>query len=542
MSILLTIIAVVIIFSVVVLIHEYGHFAAARRAGIRVLEFGLGFPPRLFKKRIGETLYSINAIPIGGFVKLHGEDAHDEKNIKDPRSFAHKSPWTRTKVIVAGVFMNIVLAIVLLTVGFSFGIEPLLVTEDDLFTHIEQGNVLSAPGVFVSKANDHAKAFGLNEGDSIIALDDRPIVDPDQLVVFQKDKAGKDIDLTVRNSGGAVERIHVPLPAGSYSYGISLRPYTLFPRLVISEVQKGGASARAGLLSGDAIIKMNDREVYSPADFEEELSRSALPGKVKFAVLRNGGISEINVDLQTAAKVVLAEVFIGSAADRAGFQKGDIVLSVDGQAMSKPEDVQKILKDNPDKEMWYKLIRGGREIELRSKTGENKMLGVALSSIIPYQNLDVSFYRGTVLTSITEIKRVRYAPWTAFKQAISESIRLTGLTITAFGRTIMSVFSKFAVPDDVGGPVQIAYYTHTFIKEGFFALLRFTALLSLSLAVINILPIPALDGGRFLFILIEMIRRKKVNARIESIVHGIGFFLLLALIALVTFSDIAKLF
>src|SRR5438552_12800 len=111
MDILLTIIAVIVIFSLLVIIHELGHFITARRNGIKVLEFGFGFPPRLWSKKVGETEYSINAIPFGGFVKLFGEDSSDKKVLENKRSFAGKSPWVRTKVVVAGVVMNLILAV-----------------------------------------------------------------------------------------------------------------------------------------------------------------------------------------------------------------------------------------------------------------------------------------------------------------------------------------------------------------------------------------------------------------------------------------------
>ena len=102
------------------------------------------------------------------------------------------------------------------------------------------------------------------------------------------------------------------------------------------------------------------------------------------------------------------------------------------------------------------------------------MLGVALSQVNSFKNYEISTYRTSVLTSITEIKRVRYGPWTAFKQAVSESWRLTGITVNAFGRTLKTIVSRFSVPAEIGGPVQIAYYTHTFVQEGF---LRFCDLL-----------------------------------------------------------------
>lgn len=537
MSIFLTIIAFAVIFSVLILIHEYGHFIAARRAGIKVLEFGFGFPPRIFKKKVGETVYSINAIPFGGFVKLYGEDPSDIKTAHEKESFSHKSPWIRTKVTIAGVFMNFVLAIVLLTIGFSFGIEPLLVTEQDLFNNLENGNVVSAPGSYISSVNDAAKASGAAAGDQILAIDDKPVTSAEQLAIFEKGTRKKDIDLTLRHSKGAVARIHLPF-AGK-DYGVTLKSYTDFPRLSILAVKPNSPSDKAGVKPHDVILRMNGANIFTPADFENAIYAGT--STMKYAVLRGTSVLQIPVVFADSGKVVLADVFADSAAQKAGFQKGDIVLSINNESVSNPEQVQKILKQNTDKEMIYKIDRNGSQMEIKARTDANKMLGVNLSSAVSYKNEDLSFYRDNVLTSIVEIKNVRYSPLIAFGKAITETVRLTGLTVVAFGKTLASVFSKFTVPADIGGPVQIAYYTHTFVQEGFFALLRFTALLSVSLAVINILPIPALDGGRLLFVLIEVIARKRVNARIESIVHGIGFILLLILIALVTFSDITKL-
>jgi regulator of sigma E protease len=539
MSFLLTAIAVVIIFSVLVLVHEYGHFMAARRAGIKVLEFGIGFPPRLFKKKVGETIYSINAIPLGGFVRLLGEEATDEKALTNKRSYSAQSPWTRTKVVLAGVCMNFILAILLLTIGFSFGIEPLLVTEDDLFNHLALGNVVTAPGFFVSSVADSASKLGISAGDKILAINDKAIMEVAQVEVLQKGKATKDIDVTLLNPKGQVKKIHMPLASGKTDFGVTLKPFTEFPRLTILEVKPKSLSSKAGLKVGDVILRMNSQEVYMPADFETILSES---GSVNFSILRGNNIQQINVTLPDTKHVVIADVFSESAASKAGFKVGDIIISINGTSVAKPEDVQDILKKNPGKELVYKIFRNAKEESINAKSGEGNLLGVALSHIASYRNTEISVYRSTVLTSITEIKKVRYNPWVAFKQAVSESIRLTGYTAQAFGKTIGSIVSKFAVPEEIGGPVQIAYYTHAFIQEGFFALLRFTALLSLSLGVINVLPIPALDGGKLLFIVAEVITGKKINEKFESTIHLIGFVLLLLLIVLVTYSDIMRLF
>lgn len=540
MDILLTIIAVIVIFSALVLIHEFGHYITARRNGIKVVEFGIGFPPKLFGKKIGETEYTINAIPFGGFVKLFGEDSSNKKILANKHSFASKSPWIRTKVVVAGVVMNLLLAVVLLTVGFIFGIEPLLVTEKDLFSHIALGNVKSSPGAYVSKVSDEVVGYDILPGDKILAIDAVPITNSTQLAVFSKGKAQKDIDLTIRKpKNSEVKKIHVPLVGKDNYFGIDLKPFTEFPRLTILEVKQASNSQKAGLKKGDVILQMNGGEVYFPADFETILTSS---DTIKYRVLRGTDIVEVVVKVPDTKRIVIVEVFADSAAKKAGFEKNDLILAMSGVAISAPEQIAQILKENPGKEMEYTLDRGGRLLKIKATAGKNNLVGIALSSVASFRNTELSFYRDSILTSITEVKKVHYGPWTAFKQAISESVRLTGLTIAAFGRTVVSLVSKMTVPSEIGGPVQIAYYTHTFIQQGFFALLRFAALLSLSLAVMNILPIPALDGGRLIFIVIEALTKKRVSPRIEAAVHGIGFVFLLILIVLVTWSDIAKIF
>lgn len=537
MQILLTIIAVVIIFSIIVVIHEAGHFFAARRAGIKVLEFGIGFPPRIFKKKIGEMIFSINAIPFGGFVKLYGEDAVNTQVLEDKESFASKSPWIRTKVVLAGVVMNFVLAVFLLALGFSFGIEPLLVTQDDLFASLRRGTVITAPGLYVHKVSKQATESGIKPGDKIIMIDDKPIEHEAQASVFKKGGARKDIDLTLEAANGSVRKVHLPVNE-SKNLGVELKPFNQFPRLVVFELKPGSVSERVGLKPEDVILNVNDQEIYSFADFEKAVTEDA-GLQSTFKILRGAQILTLTVPRTDNRKIIIEEVIPGSRAEKAGFNSGDILVSINGAPITRPAQVTEMLKEHKDKTLEYKLYRGGKELTISVAAAE---LGISISTIHSYLNVDLSVYRGAVITSLTEIKKVRYSPLIALREAVSESVRLTGYTISAFVSTIKQVVSKLTVPAGIGGPVQIAYFTHTFVEEGFFALLRFTALLSLSLAVINVLPIPALDGGRLLFILIEVVFKKRVNARTEAFVHGIGFILLLLFIGVITYSDIVKLF
>ncbi|MBP7057897.1 site-2 protease family protein, partial [Candidatus Gracilibacteria bacterium] len=181
------------------------------------------------------------------------------------------------------------------------------------------------------------------------------------------------------------------------------------------------------------------------------------------------------------------------------------------------------------------------ETQIGVQVGENGLIGIGLSPISTYANNDLDLYSVDVVSSVIRIKDVTYPFYEAPVKALTESVRLGGLTIQMFVDVVKYMFTKFSVPSGVAGPVGIAQMTSVFMKEGIMSLLRFMALLSLSLAMINVIPFPALDGGRLLFIVIEMVIGRKVNPRVEAIVHTIGYALLMLLIVAVTYSDVMRL-
>jgi len=368
--IFITILVFIVLFSALVLVHEGGHFYMARRAGIKVEEFGLGFPPKakkLFTDKKG-TVYTLNWIPIGGYVKLYGEDSSDPKVLHAKNSFASKSILQRSGVIVAGVFMNFVLAWVLLSIAFTFGVKPLLATAGDL---------------------EKAQAAGLIEATQV---------------------------------------------------------------LFVHEVLPGSPLAASDLKAGDLITKIDGRDV--PA--VEDLSKILAPGQ-------------------------------------------PVTLSV---------------------------LREKHEGTLTAVPDAKGKLGFSVSNtpyIVYLKDLQYPFYKAPVMAA-KEVGRISY------------------LTLKMLGNVVVSLVQKLAVPEGVAGPVGIARMTYGFMQEGTMALLQFAALLSISLGVLNIMPFPALDGGRFLFIIFEVITRKRPNAKWEAVIHGIGFVLLMLLILLVTWNDISSLF
>lgn len=359
-TMILTIITFVIVLSILIIAHEFGHFMVAKKTGIKVEEFALGFPPRVWTKRIGETNYSINAIPLGGYVKMLGEV---EKST-DPRAFENQSRGVRFSVAVAGVLMNLVLAWVLLTVGFAIGMSP-----------------------------------------------------------------------------------------------------------VISDYH-------------------------------------TIPGKV----IKN--------------EIVIADVLKNSAAEKAGFQPMDVVYSAvfNGQetTFSTVEGLSDFTKAHQGDEITFNYQRNKQNSQQK---------------VILDKNTDSPLGVASVNNAVIRVPWYK-APYVALRETY-EITKYTGIFVGSF---FGKLFSTGKVSDQVGGPVQIYMATGTVIKIGFMAVMQFIAILSINLAIINILPLPALDGGRILFIIIETIaRRRLIKENIEAIIHTVGFALLFLLIILVTYNDIVKL-
>ncbi|MDD5110151.1 MAG: RIP metalloprotease RseP [Patescibacteria group bacterium] len=372
----LAIISFLVVLGLLVLVHELGHFFAARNAGVGVEEFGIGFPPRAIgfwrdpdskkwhraarnTKHAPSTIYSLNWVPMGGFVRIKGEQG---EQAADRDSFSHQGVGRRIWIISAGVAMNVVLAFVLISFGYAVGTPQVL---------------------------------------------------PDQL------------------------------PAAAHVSDV---------KVVIAGVSANYPAARAGLLSGDAIVR------------------------------------------------------------------------VDGQAFTQIGDIQKYLDGKRGTAVTVDVERDGKTIAV---------------SVTPELLPEVG--RAGFGVELVRTGLVRYSlPQSVIQGAVSTG-SLTVEILRAFGSIITRWVSRQPVEVDISGPVGIAVISAQVVRMGWRYLLQFAALLSLNLAIINFLPLPALDGGRVMFLLVERFRGRAVSARLETLVHNIGFALLMLLVLLITYRDIARL-
>lgn len=350
----------IIVLLVVVVVHEWGHFFAARSMKMRVHEFAFGFPPKLFSIKRGETIYSFNAIPLGGYVSIDGENGEDSTEEND-RTFKSKSKLAQIWVLFAGPLMNIVLAFVLIFVSY----------------------------LGVSQVQD-----------------------------------------TVLNSN---------------------------PPVVILEVVKDSPAEIAGVQIGDKIYS-----IYINGDIDSSYSP--------------------NIEL-------VQNTIINS-------QGNEIILEVERNKEIKEITIQSTEENND-----YKI-------------------GVALG--------------------VLESKKLSFFP--AIGQSAKDTWQLTSGTVLGFGTLFKNIFTGVSVRDSLMGPVGIAKQVGVVNGLGFVYLLRFTAMISISIGILNLMPLPALDGGRIVVSIIEGIRKKDFSAKFLGSLNGIGFLLLIGLLIFITIMDVIKLF
>ena len=421
-----------------VIAHEMGHFLVAKIRGVRVIEFGLGYPPKILGFKYGETIYTLNLLPLGGFVRMHGEDGVDALN--DPRSFTSKGPFTRLAILAAGAAVNAILPIFLFTMAAT--LPQQVHSSEVIITKIEP----MSP----------AQTSGLMQGDAIRIVDGSRIIRASELQKNIYLKLGEASHWEVERQGLIIEREIKPRidhPAGQGPVGISIAE----GKVRVKSVHHGEISSKNKLLMGDLILSVgsadhqdqiiiNDVEELSSA-LKLKAEKAVSPDDISILVWRNGQLNYLNP----------------------------------------PGTVLQFLQD----------------VELST-----------LPRVSISEPLHVAFFN-------------------SFQRLFEILVLLKNeLSRVLFGS------ANF----DIAGPIGIAQITGEIASDGFITLITWTALLSINLAIINLLPIPALDGGRILFVLIELFSGgRRIPPEKEKIVHFLGFAFLMTAIILVSVQDIRRL-
>ncbi|MGD9569720.1 MAG: RIP metalloprotease RseP [Sedimentibacter sp.] len=413
---MLTLVSAILVFSAIVLVHEYGHYKAAKSVGIKVYEFAIGMGPTLLKKEKNGTIYSIRAVPIGGFVQMEGE----EEDVRTSTSFSTKTVWQRFKVVAAGPIMNYALALVLfIIIAFSYGVYG---------NHID----------IIQEESNEYKA-GLRTGDKIISINGEKayiwedifyeINNPENtyyIVEYERDNQIKQVK--INNNYRKMIGIATEMVDGE-------------PTTTVSPTDVTSPSFKAGIKDGDKVIKINDVPVYTWEELTTQVEKTPDGNVVKVTVDRNGTV--FNYD------------------------------------------------------------------------------------IVPQTQIIVRFN--------TQLEK-------SFVTAISSSAYKTVYYIELMFKTISQLVTGKLGSDALGGPVMVISMVGEAAESGILSLLNLAAFISINLGFMNLLPIPALDGSKLVFLIVEAIRGKSIPIEKEGYIHFIGFVVLIGFMIFITYKDIMRLF
>ena len=427
-----SIFAFVFVLGVLIFVHELGHFMMARRIGVRVLTFSLGFGPKLLAFKRGDTEYCVSAIPLGGYVKMAGENPDDARTGADDE-FLSKSKWQRFQVLVMGPVMNIALALIVM-------------------------------------------ALVLYQGAQVPVFEQQPVV--------------------------------------------------------IGAVVENSAAASAGLRPGDRIVAMDDTPIRSWVDFSVEIAPKA-NRLVTFQVERDGTLINVPVTPAASGKYDMGDIGImpkvhpqitglnhSEPAAEAGLQPGDVILAAGGQRDVSRDRVIEMIRASEGKPLTLDVQRGAETHTIAvtpRRIGENVMIGATIS---PW-----------------ELRDFRPGPVEAMKLSVERNWDWSKLIV----KTLAGLFTRDTSVKQLMGPVAIADLSGSAAEAGWIPLFNLMAMISLNLGLLNLMPVPVLDGGHIAILALEGLSRRDFSMKVKEKMLLAGFVLLMMLMVTVIYNDLTRI-
>jgi len=431
---LITVLSFAFVLGVLVFVHELGHFLAAKRVGIRVLKFQLGFNPTILSVKRGDTEYGLGALPLGGYVKMAGDNP-DEARTGAPDEFLSKTKWERFQVLIMGPAMNLLLAVVV--TGF------VLYRGADVPLYEDQPPVVGV----VTEGSPAAKA-DIKPGDRILTVADRNVDTWEQFFLAVAPHANQELSLAIQREGRELERKVTPtVPAG-----------------------------RSRFEAGDIGVEPDSRPY-------------------------------------------LRSVTAGDPGERSGLRAGDLILAVDGVPMTSPKKFRETIASHPEHPMAVTIRRAGVEQALTVTPGRHGEIGWL--GVLP----------------VDEFKTFKPGVIEAARMSVARNVESAGLIF----QTVWGLLTRQTSPKQLMGPVAIAQLSGESAQLGWVPLFSLMAMISLNLGLLNLLPIPILDGGHIFIMALEGLARRDFSARLKEKMLLAGFVVLMTLMVTVIYNDLARI-
>lgn len=553
-----------ILLGLLIFVHELGHFLVAKFFGVRVEVFSLGFGRKIFQFRRGHTNYCISLIPLGGYVKMFGDDP--TKDIPDSEksgSFLHKPVGQRIAIVLAGPLMNLFFAFLLfIMIGF-FG-EP-----------------MAGPSIGDVASGSRAFDAGFRSGDKILSINGKPVqtwteikniigASPNEKLMFevQREDSIEKADVSVTPVIGQNDNILSHETQVGVIDGLDNLSYAA----MIGISDPNSLAAKAGLKSLDVITRINDREVYTWRDFErflkEDLFKGRTPIQLKVQSYADGDgknlVRDVTLNPEPAttrmqeshgeagdtvprvvdlgelgiesAQLYLWKVKRGSPADKAQLKSGDKVTAIDGQPLTNWSQVIDVVKNfNPDgKPLEFTYVREAREFKAS--------IIPEMTELIDGRGKDEHrFTVGIVSGYLQAGPRPTIYKVQGLGEALDLGVRRTIETTNMVVMSLVLLIRGDVSAKNVGGIISIGRFASQSYDAGIMQFLKMMALISINLFLLNLLPVPVLDGGHLVFFTIEALQGAPLSMRKMEIAQQVGLVILMSLMAFALFNDISNL-
>ncbi len=536
-----TIILAILALGFLIFIHELGHFFAAKRCGIRVEKFSIGFGPRLIGFQRGETEYCISALPFGGFVKMAGESPDEQKG--EAGEFASAPVGHRIFVAIAGPAMNLIMGVILFSFVYLVGLDHGTMWLMEML--IGRSDRMAQIGLVAD--DSPAKQGGIEPGDTIVSINDRKIKNWQDFNTTILTHPDEELKIVVSRDGQP-KTLYVT-PRSLDRSGIGQIRVSARQSAMVESITENSEAAKAGVQARDVIESINGRKIYHVPEFNSVIWDPSNPfGSAHrrfYEEINESRNGEILLGIQRGAEsltasfpinwVVNAVVEEGSEAEKVGIQNGDEIVAVNGESIKNFELYPKLreLAANPDQPVEIGLLRDGEQLNttLTFAVGDD-------GNQLDLQGLHWRLALDGLALAVPTVPIPKYNVVTA----VGEGVQTNWLILEMVAKVLKRLVTREVKTKHLTGPIGIVDATRRVVEFGLRSLLFFVGFISVNLAIVNLLPIPIADGGQILFFTLEKLRGRPLSIRKQMIIQQVSIVLLAGLFLYITFYDILRVF
>jgi regulator of sigma E protease len=527
----------ILLFGGLVFFHELGHFSVAKWCNVYVERFAIGFGPSIAKWTWGETEYALCLFPLGGYVKMRGQEDMgkiDEKELTDPRSFATQPVWNRIAIVAMGPIFNLILPVIVFGILYMVGVP----TPSSMVGTVVPGSP--------------AQEAGLRSGDRIVQIENQKVQKWRTLNRIIADRGDRPTDLVVQRGGETIQVTVQPrIENGMNEFGQETPQGKIgidlgAPKTVVGISDPSSMAYEKGLRTGDLITKVNGEPVEYFWQIDQQLSQPSEQVQISYMdgtangvekTVTFGSIESLRDIGAYSSEMFVAKVQEDSIAQEKGVQEGDHILALNGQPVVSWFGFRKAITNNTGDPLSVTLMRQGQVMNIDLVPKEVSQRDVVTNVKAKVRQMGVN---SMAQFHDVDVYKEQYSnPFKSFARGFEETWLLTKNTVIGLGK----LFSGQLTVKTLGGPISIFYMAgSTYKSGGWMSFFRLMAVLSITLGVLNLLPIPVLDGGHLFFYAIEVIRGKPVPMKIMEYAQQGGLFVLLGLMLLVFYVDIDRFF